>query len=281
MVKSEVKAATRRVFAGADLSSSTTRELRSAVESDLGWASGSLKADAAALETFKQTLKSCLTGDAGSGKSSDGQGSGESSDSEDSSESSDGDECIALPSQEQVEPNEDGLKKRRARQSGKNTKKRKKRAKRAAPKAAGDPKLARLHKIQRAAGVGPGVFRGLPQGSERARCLSAALKERGVVFKGLLPTDHEIAAAQAKRDLAMSLDGIDASNIVDTGSRRRNRAAVSYCEADDDDEEEEEDGGAASSPPRRAAVPAFSSSSPPPKAGDDGSESEEEEFEFE
>ena len=51
---------------------------------------------------------------------------------------------------------------------------------------------------------------------ERAEELSVALKERGVKFKGLVPTPREIRKAERKYDVAKSLDGIDTSNIIDS-----------------------------------------------------------------
>ena len=78
--------------------------------------------------------------------------------------------------------------------------------------------LQALGQIMRAAGIGPAIYKGLPteDDDERAEELSVALKERGVKFKGLVPTPREISKAKAKYDLAKSLDGIDTSNIIDS-----------------------------------------------------------------
>ena len=47
------------------------------------------------------------------------------------------------------------------------------------------------------------------------------LKERGASFKGSVPTNEEIKEAEEATMLRKDLEGIDTSNIVEAGSRRR------------------------------------------------------------
>lgn len=51
------------------------------------------------------------------------------------------------------------------------------------------------------------------------------LKEKGARFKHV-PTKEQIREAKAAKELAKDLEGIDTSNIIESGSRRRAASAA-------------------------------------------------------
>lgn len=89
-----------------------------------------------------------------------------------------------------------------------------------------DKTLVALHTFIRAAGVGPTIWKNLPSEAEnsmeRAKELHRRLKDKGLSVS-LCPTKGEIATAKRERAMKMELDGIDTSNIISGGSRRRRR----------------------------------------------------------
>lgn len=84
-----------------------------------------------------------------------------------------------------------------------------------------DTYFKKLSKMQKASGIGPIVYRNLPEDPEsRVQALSKNLKSAGAVFRGLVPSNKEIADAQAKTNLKKDLEGIDTSNIISSKRRR-------------------------------------------------------------
>lgn len=89
-----------------------------------------------------------------------------------------------------------------------------------------DERLKALRALAQAMGTGPSVFRGLGDNvdlKERVLVLKERLLSRGASFKGDAPTVADIAKARKTREKQQDLDGIDASNILATGDRKRRR----------------------------------------------------------
>jgi len=106
--------------------------------------------------------------------------------------------------------------------------------------------LTALSKLIRLGGIGPSVWRDLPEDpKKRAAELLQRVKAKGFEIEGSYPSQSEITAAKEARELQMSLDGIDKSNIIEGGRRRRRRVAVkrdkNFVDSSTIDEEEEEE----------------------------------------
>jgi ribosomal protein L12E/L44/L45/RPP1/RPP2 len=73
------------------------------------------------------------------------------------------------------------------------------------------------------------------------------LKEKGARFKHV-PTKEQIREAKAAKELAKDLEGIDTSNIIESGSRRRaaSAAVLSFPKKRKAASDEEEDTESAS-----------------------------------
>ncbi|KAJ8602011.1 hypothetical protein CTAYLR_002765 [Chrysophaeum taylorii] len=112
-----------------------------------------------------------------------------------------------------------------------------------------DERVRQLKMLARAMGTGPSVYRGLGNMDVEAKvkALTERLRERGAEFQAV-PTAKDIARAKSKRAKQLDLDGMDASNILESGERRSRRQQVvvvasprnNKTEPDDDDLSESE-----------------------------------------
>jgi hypothetical protein len=128
-----------------------------------------------------------------------------------------------------------------------------------------------LRKMAKAVATGPRVFNGLAalSGSEREDALASRLRDassRFAEWKGRTPTNAEIAAAKARRDMQLELEDMDTANILSPGAGRGGRRRRG------------------SAPPPLAAAPAAPVAPPPRKIlrrnGASGDSSSEEEYAF-
>lgn len=78
--------------------------------------------------------------------------------------------------------------------------------------------------------------------------LRERLKEKGATFKGSIPTKEEIKEAEEATMLRKDLEGIDSSNIVEAGSRRRAAREGAYGVVDDEKSHKKKKAKVASSP---------------------------------
>ena len=110
--------------------------------------------------------------------------------------------------------------------------------------------LTAFSKFIRLGGIGPLIYKNLPENPKlRAAELLKRVREKGFEIEGNYPNASEINAAKEARELKMSIDGIDTSNIIEGGRRRRRRVAVKRDEhfvdsskiSDQESEEEEEE----------------------------------------
>jgi len=103
-----------------------------------------------------------------------------------------------------------------------------------------------VSKMIRAAGIGPSIYRNLPEDVKKKRIeLVNRIRGRGFEILGSVPSASEIQAAQRARDLKLSMDGIDTSNIIQGDSnsgrsRRRTTIRKNYCEENSDSDFEDE-----------------------------------------
>ena len=85
-----------------------------------------------------------------------------------------------------------------------------------------DPDFKLLKELANAMAVAPGVYRGFGDMSheEKVKTLRKRLKEKGAKFD-MVPTAADIRVAKAKKDKEKDLEGIDVSNVIEDGRRRR------------------------------------------------------------
>jgi len=145
--------------------------------------------------------------------------------------------------------------------------------------------LAAFTKLIRLGGIGPLIYKDLPENPKlRAAELLKRVREKGFEIEGNYPSASEINAAKEARELKMSLDGIDTSNIIEGGRRRRRRVAVKRDEnfvdsskisdAESDEQEEDENN---SNDESQASIDTKDAQEVSNSNHDDGDESE---FEF-
>ena len=148
--------------------------------------------------------------------------------------------------------------------------------------------LAAFTKLIRLGGIGPLIYKDLPENPKlRAAELLKRVREKGFEIEGNYPSASEINAAKEARELKMSLDGIDTSNIIEGGRRRRRRVAVKRDEnfvdsskisdAESDEQEEDENN---SNDESQASIDTKDAQEVSNSNHDDGDDGDESEFEF-
>ena len=148
--------------------------------------------------------------------------------------------------------------------------------------------LAAFTKLIRLGGIGPLIYKDLPENPKlRAAELLKRVRDKGFEIEGNYPSASEINAAKEARELKMSLDGIDTSNIIEGGRRRRRRVAVKrdenfvdyskISEAESDEQEEDENN---SNDESQASIDTKDAQEVSNSNHDDGDDGDESEFEF-
>jgi hypothetical protein len=85
--------------------------------------------------------------------------------------------------------------------------------------------LKALRHLQRAARVGPSVFKGLKEleQAQQVAELAQRLRAAGLSFRGSHPTKSDISKARSAADIRAELDGINAANVIASPEVRRAR----------------------------------------------------------